>query len=50
MDPAGGGVILSVVFLRCGGLHRDRTGGWAAATAAHVPINAMLWFVAHFDL
>lgn len=39
----GAGVTLSLVFLRCGGLHRRVARGWACATASHGIFDTALW-------
>ena len=46
----GGGIILSFVFLRCGGLHRHPIRGWSCATAAHGLYDSALWLVGYFSL
>lgn len=46
----GGGLILCVVFLRCGGLHRHPIRGWSCATAAHGLYDTALWLVGYFSL
>ncbi len=44
----GAGLILSLVFLRCGGLHRHVVRGWACATASHGLFDSALWAAAFF--
>jgi hypothetical protein len=46
----GEGVILSVVFLRCGGLHRGPFRGWACATAAHGLMDSAIGLLLYFHL
>jgi hypothetical protein len=46
----GGGLILSFVFLRCGGLHHHAIRGWVCATAAHGLYDSALWLVGYVAL
>jgi Type II CAAX prenyl endopeptidase Rce1-like len=39
----GGGLILSLVFLRCGGLHGHPLRGWSWSSVTHALYNSTLW-------
>jgi hypothetical protein len=41
----GAGLILSFVFLRCGGLHGHPLRGWSLSSATHALYNSVLWVV-----
>jgi len=41
----GAGLILSFVFLRCGGLYGHPLRGWSLSTATHALYNSALWVV-----
>ena len=41
----GDGLILSFVFLRCGGLYRHPLRGWSFSTSTHALFNSVLWAV-----
>jgi hypothetical protein len=43
----GAGLILSFVFLRCGGLYGHPLRGWSLSTATHALYNSALWAVVH---
>jgi hypothetical protein len=41
----GAGVILSFVFLRCGGLYGHPLRGWSCSSVTHALYNSVLWGV-----